>query len=172
MSADELVDVVDENDRVVSRATRAQMRQSNLRHRCAYVLVFNSRGQLFVHQRTVAKDIFPGYWDVTIGGVLEAGERYDEGAGRELYEELGIRNAPVRRLFPMKYQDSETTVHGMVYSCTADQVPRLQASEIATGEWMDLDAVLEQTVRAKFCPDGLAALRLYLSKLEAALSRR
>ena len=52
MAADELVDVVDAEDRVVGRVTRAEMRARRLRHRATYLLVFNSRGELFVHLRT------------------------------------------------------------------------------------------------------------------------
>jgi isopentenyldiphosphate isomerase len=168
MSADELVDVVDEGDRVLAQATRREVRQRNLRHRAVYILIFNSYGQLFVHRRTLTKDIFPGYWDVAVGGVVNAGEDYDDGAVRELREELGVRNVPLRRLFPMRYEDASNQVHGMVYSCTCEGSFTLQASEILSGEWMDLDLLLERTQHAPFCPDGLEALRLYLAKLEAA----
>jgi isopentenyldiphosphate isomerase len=167
MSADELVDVVDENDRVLSQATRPEVRQRNLRHRAVYILVFNQRGQLFVHRRTFTKDIFPGYWDVSVGGVVNAGEDYDTGAARELHEELGVQNIGLRRLFPMRYEDPGNRVCGMVYSCTCEGGFTLQASEIVSGEWMDLDALLERTQRTPFCPDGLEVLRLYLAKLEA-----
>jgi len=168
MNADELVDVVDENDRVLSQATRREVRRGNLRHRAVYILVFNSRGQLFVHRRTLTKDIFPGYWDVAVGGVLGAGEDYDSGAARELHEELGVVSASLRRLFSMRYEGASHQVCGMVYSCTCDGDFTLQASEIVSGEWMDLDVLLEHTQRAPFCPDSLEVLRLYLAKLEAA----
>jgi len=171
MSSDELVDVVDESDRVVTQATRRQVRAENLRHRSVYVFVFNSTGQLFVHRRTQNKDVFPGYWDVAVGGVLGAGEDYDSGARRELYEELGIDGMPLRRLFPVRYEDDQNRVSGVVYSCTCDSPFRLQASEISAGEWMDLDVVLERTQLDQFCPDGLEALRLFLSKLEAVRNR-
>jgi isopentenyldiphosphate isomerase len=172
MSADELVDVVDESDQVVGQAQRREIRQRNLRHRGVYILVFNSIGQLFVHHRTATKDVFPGCWDVTVGGVLAAGEGYDAGAVRELREELGIDGARLRRLFPLRYEDEANRVLGMVYSCTWNGALRLQRSEIAAGEWADLDVVFERTSRQPFCPDGLEALRLYLAKLEEAAQRR
>jgi isopentenyldiphosphate isomerase len=168
MSADELVDVVDGNDRVLRQATRKEIRQRNLRHRAVYILVFNTRGQLFVHRRTPTKDIFPGYWDVAVGGVVGAGEDYDNAAARELHEELGVRSASLRRLFLMRYEDGSNRVHGMVYSCACESGLTLQASEISSGEWIDLDVLLERTQHEPFCPDGLEALRLYLAKLEAA----
>jgi isopentenyldiphosphate isomerase len=172
MSADELVDVVDAHDRVVTQATRREVRARNLRHRAAYILVFNAQGQLFVHRRTESKDIFPGYWDVTVGGILTAGEDYDAGARRELAEELGLTGVSLRRLFPFRYEDSGSRVCGVVYSCTSDRGVTLQASEIATGEWMDLDVVLDRTLKDPYCPDGLEVLRLYLAKLAAVRSRQ
>jgi isopentenyldiphosphate isomerase len=168
MSVDELVDVVDENDRVLRRATRREVRQRNLRHRAVYILVFNSHGQLFVHRRTFTKDIFPGYWDVAVGGVVSAGEDYDSAARRELREELDVPNVGLRRLFPMRYEDPAARICGMVYSCMSEGGFTPQASEILSGEWLDLDVLLERTQCTPFCPDGLEALRLYLAKLEAA----
>lgn len=38
--------------------------------RGAYVLVFNSSGQLFVSQRSLSKDCYPGCLDVTVSGVV------------------------------------------------------------------------------------------------------
>lgn len=167
MSAEELVDVVDENDCVVGRATRREVRARNLRHRSVYILVFNSVGRLFVHQRTADKDIFPAHWDVAVGGVVAAGEGYDAAAERELREELGVHGVRLRRLFPVRYEDASNCVRGMVYSCSSDGPFTLQASEIADGDWMDLDVVIERTQQLPFCPDGLEVLRLYLSKLDA-----
>ena len=172
MSDDELVDVIDESDRVVEQQTRREIRRRNLRHRSVYILVFNASGQLFVHQRTQTKDLFPGFWDVAVGGVLTAGEDYDAGARRELREELGLDEVMLRRLFPISYEDGRNRVAGVVYSCTCNRPVRLQEAEIAQGEWLDLDVLLERTQQADFCPDGLEVLRMYLSKLEAIRARR
>lgn len=172
MSSDELVDIVDDADRVIDQATRHEVRRRNLRHRSVYVLVFNSAGQLFIHRRTPTKDVFPGQWDVAAGGVLNAGEDYDDGAKRELREELGVDGVPLRRLFALRYDDERNRVVGMAYSCTWDGPFHLQASEIVEGLWMDLDVLLDRTQRDPFCPDGLEVLRLYLAKLEAARHRR
>jgi|ERR1700687_4276754 len=166
--ADELIDVVDKRDRIVTQATRQEVRLRNLLHRSVYVFLFNTAGQLFVHQRTIDKDIFPGYWDVAVGGMVTAGEDYDEAARRELQEETGVASASLRRLFPFRYEDAQNRVCGVVYSCTADGPLRLQRSEIAAGDWMDLDVLVERTQKLEFCPDGIEALKLYLSKLEAA----
>ena len=46
-------------------------------------------GRLYVHRRTDDKDVYPGMYDMTAGGVLAVGETYLEAARRELAEELG-----------------------------------------------------------------------------------
>jgi len=168
VSADERVDVVDEADQVVGQASRADVRRDNLRHRSVYIFVFNPEGQLLVHRRTTTKDVFPDHWDLAIGGVLQAGEAYDAAARRELAEEVGIAAVPLRRLFPFRYDDEHNHVVGMLFSCVWDGVLRLQADEIATAEWLDLDAVFERVQREPFCPDSIEAFRQYLARLEQA----
>jgi len=81
---------------------------------------------------------------------------------------LGVRDARPRRLFPIRYQDRATQICGMVYSYTSEGGFTLQAAEIMSGEWTDLDVLFEGTQGKPFCPDGLEVLRLYLAKLEAA----
>lgn len=167
---EETVDVVDEHDRVVAAVKRSEIRSQNLRHRAVYILVFNRAGQLFVHQRSRSKDVFPGFWDTAIGGVLSSGESYDEAAHRELAEELGVKGVSLRRLFPFRFEDSATRIAGMVYSCSHDGPFLLQAAEIDCGMWEDLDRVIERAQHDSFCPDSLEALLLYLDKLATARS--
>jgi 8-oxo-dGTP pyrophosphatase MutT (NUDIX family) len=141
------------------------VRAQNLRHRATYILGFNTHGQLFVHRRSPTKDIYASYYDVAVGGVVGAGESYDEGAQRELAEELGITSTPLRPILKFQYEDADNRLNGRVYSCAYDGPLVLQAAEIASGEWLDLDVVLERTRQRPFCPDGIEALLRYLDRL-------
>lgn len=164
MTASELVDVVDADDNVIGRVTRAEMRRQKLRHRVTYILVFNSRGQLFVHQRSATKDVYPSYYDVAVGGVVAAGESYDDGARRELFEEIGVSLQP-RSMLAFQYEDADTRINARVYSCAYDGPLALQADEIVAGEWLDLDEVIDRAGKQPFCPDGIEALLRYLDRL-------
>ena len=62
----EYLDLVDENDNVIGKAPRSEVRARNLLHRGVGILVFNSRGELYVHKRTETKDIFPGMYDLSL----------------------------------------------------------------------------------------------------------
>lgn len=158
---------MDEAGRVVGTATRREMRARRLPHRVVYVLVFDGAGRLFVHRRTPTKDVYPGHWDVAVGGVLAAGEDFDAGARREAHEELGVAIAP-ERLFPFRWVDAHTDVHAVAYRARHDGPFVLQPSEIVAGEFLPLDAVAARAAREPFCPDGLAVLAEYRRRASPA----
>jgi 8-oxo-dGTP pyrophosphatase MutT (NUDIX family) len=114
--------------------------------------------------RTSTKDIYPGYWDVTVGGVLLAGESFDAGARRETNEELGIDIEP-EQICPFRYADAGTVVQAMVYRLVHDGPFRLQPEEIVRGEFVPLAEVDLRTAQEPFCPDGLAVLALVKGRL-------
>ncbi len=161
----EWIDVVDADDRVIGLATRAEMRRQNLLHRAVYILVVNARNELFVHQRTAAKDVYPGYRDVTVGGVVAAGEDYDTAAARELAEELGVADAVLARLGPTTYTDAGTRVRGMVYLARHDGPFVLQPEEIVSGKFVGLACAERLAGEERCCPDGAAVLRQYGARL-------
>ncbi len=160
---DELVDVIDAAGHTVGVVTRREMRGRRLPHRCVYVLVFNRRGDVFVHLRTPTKDVFPSHWDVAVGGVLAAGEGFDAGARREVAEELGV-TAEVEPLFPFHYRDERTEARAVVYRARHDGPFRLQPEEVVRGEFVAPDDVLVRAERVPFCPDGLAVWKEYLRR--------
>ncbi len=160
--ADELVDVIDAAGNTIAVVTRGEMRAKRLPHRCTYVLVFNAAGELFIHLRTATKDVYPSHWDVCIGGVLAAGETFDQGVRREIQEELGI-DANAEPLFPFHYADEATFAHGMAYRLNHDGPFQLQAEEIVRGEFAAVADVLERTQREPYCPDGVRVLEKYLA---------
>jgi len=88
---DELVDRLDEFGNVIGVITRRELRGSRIPHRCAYLLVFNSNDELFIHQRTATKATHPLHWDVCVGGLPGVGESFDDAIRREAEEEIEIK---------------------------------------------------------------------------------
>jgi isopentenyldiphosphate isomerase len=169
MTGDEFVDVVDACDRVIAQVPRWRVRRDTLRHRAVYILVFDTAGRVLIHRRTPTKDVFPGYWDVCVGGVPRAGESYDEAARRELGEEIGVTEAALHAVSAMQYEDEHTSIRGMVYRCTVRALGTLQASEVATVEWVSIDSVPRAFAERSFCPDGLAALDLFRARVRSSV---
>ena len=137
MSDGELVDVVDEEGRTVGVVSRREMRARRLPHRSAYVLVFNRTGHLFIHLRVPTKDVYPGHWDVA-----------------------------VEPLFPVRWADEHTIVHGMAYRAVHEGPFRLQPEEVVRGEFLPLEQVEERAAWEPFCPDGMAVVREYRARLD------
>ncbi len=163
-AADEIVTIVDAHNNVVGVAPRWQMRAHNLPHRSTYILVFNPRGELYVQKRTMTKDVFPGYYDPVAGGVVLAGESYEQGAVRELEEELGIRDTPLTWLFDFYFADAHTRVWGGTFSCVYEGPLVLQTEEVESVTLMTPEEVLRRAVTAPFTPDGVYVVRRYLEE--------
>ncbi len=159
---DELVTIVDENNMVVSSAPRSRMRALRLPHRACYVLVLNSRGEVFVQKRTMTKDVYPGYFDLTAGGVVLAGETFDEAAEREVAEEIGITGTAVTPLFDCAWRDTSNVVFGKAYRCVWDGPMVLQEEEVESGRFRAPADVASCLRREQITPDSLAVFVRYL----------
>jgi isopentenyldiphosphate isomerase len=164
LNKDEIVIIVDENNNIVGAAPRYKMRAKNLPHRATYILVFNSNGELYVQKRTMAKDVYPGYYDVATGGVVLADESYEISAERELAEEVGIRDVTLTRLFDFYHQDDNNRIWGRAYHCVYDGEIVLEEEEVESGGFYRVEEVLQLSRREPYTPDGLYVLKRYLKE--------
>jgi 8-oxo-dGTP pyrophosphatase MutT (NUDIX family) len=158
--ADEILDVVDEDDRVVGQAPRGEVYARGLRHRCVFVRARDAAGRVFVHRRTPTKLVFPSLYDMFVGGVVGAGESYDDAALREAEEELGVRGLPrPEPLFRFLYEDAATG-HGWwsaVYEVRCDLPVRPQVEEVAWYGFLSEEEVERRLGEWEWVPDGVAA---------------
>jgi isopentenyldiphosphate isomerase len=161
-AADEIVTIVDEQNREVGVAPRREMRARRLPHRSTYILVFNSQGALYVQKRTLTKDVFPGYYDPVTGGVVLAGETYEQGAIRELAEEMGICQVPLTWLFEFYFSDERTRVWGGVFTCVFEGEIIPQAEEVESVSLMSIAEIMQRAETELFTPDGMYVVRRYL----------
>jgi 8-oxo-dGTP pyrophosphatase MutT (NUDIX family) len=154
--ADELVDLVDEDDQVVEVVTRAEMRArgADVRHRACYVAVLTSAAELVVHRRADWKEVYPGWWDICFGGVLGAGEAWDDSARRELAEEAGVDAEPVE-VGRASWSAPDTNLNARIYLARSDgpfTCPDGEVVEVATVPVDQLDAWL---AGRDVCPDSV-----------------
>lgn len=133
---EEIFDVVNERDEVVDRKPRSEVHRLGLLHRAVHVLVFNSRGQVFLQKRSMKKDRHPGTWDSSASGHVDSGEHYDATAVRELREEIGLTaSQPPQRLFKIDACEETDQEFVWVYRCESEGPFKLNPDEITCGEW-------------------------------------
>jgi isopentenyldiphosphate isomerase len=165
--SEEIFDVVDERDSVIGQKPRSEVHRLGLLHRAIHVLVFNSRGEVFLQKRSTTKDREPGKWDSSSSGHVDSGEDYDDCAVRELHEEIGliVQKTP-ERLFKIEACRETDQEFVWVYRCAGEGPFQLHPDEIESGEWFVPEAVTRWLAEK---PEEFAsAFRLLWSKLLSA----
>lgn len=89
----EFMDVVDENDEVIGKASKDDIYKKSLRHRIVHVMIFNDKGEMALQLRSDKVSFCPNHWSTTVGGHVQSGESYEEAALREYEEELGAKSS-------------------------------------------------------------------------------
>jgi isopentenyldiphosphate isomerase len=163
LSVHEVIDIVDEDDNVIGTSPRGEAYASGLLHRCAFILARDPQDRIFVHRRTDRKIVFPSFYDMFVGGVVGAGESYDETALREAEEELGVPGLPQpTRLFKFLYRQGSGPGGwwSTVYEVRVDRPVRPQVEEVAWHAFVTEDELSARLTQWTFVPDGLEAYRL------------
>jgi 8-oxo-dGTP pyrophosphatase MutT (NUDIX family) len=137
-SRDEHVSLVDETGAVVGVAPRHDVRRDNLLHAATAVLVRDSAGRIYVSRRSADKDWSPSMHDAAAGGIVQHGEPVEESACRELSEELGISDVPLRFLLTGRYDDDTVRCFVHCFETTYDGVVTHADGEVVWGDWMTL----------------------------------
>lgn len=140
--AGEIFDVVDENDQVISQATRAEVHAQKLVHRAIHVFVTNKRGDLLLQKRSLLKDACPGVWDSSVSGHLDAGEDYAAAAVRELEEEMGITcECEIEEIAKIAPCASTGWEHVKLFRARHDGPLRFPSAEIDAAVWFPLPEI-------------------------------
>jgi isopentenyldiphosphate isomerase len=165
MSDDEIQDVIDEDDNILDKLTRKEIKKNNLLHRGVFVFVFNSKGEIFLQKRSMNKTLYPGLWGIGAGGGVIAGESYDEAAKRELKEELGIEK-PIEFIFDFRYESKDDNYKGKVYKLVYDGKIKIAKREIDEGHFKTIDEIKEMIKRDLLCPDTVLRFKKYLELIK------
>jgi 8-oxo-dGTP pyrophosphatase MutT (NUDIX family) len=154
--ADELIDEVDVEDRVIAVVTRTRMRRERLRHRAVFIVVRTSDGAVLVHRRSPDKDLWPGRWDLAVGGVVSSGETPEMAASRELSEEIGVRGPVPRLIGTGAYDDPDVSLLGWIFTVTHDGPWTFDDGEVVEAEVVGLDGLEALLDQRLWVPDSLS----------------
>ena len=183
----ELFDVIDSKGNPAGQiVSREKAHAEGIPHRTAHIWIIRKKEgkvQILLQKRSQNKDSFPGKFDTSSAGHIQAGDEPLESALRELKEELGISATPDQLHFAGTFPISfAKEFHGKMFRDeeiafvyiyqepvnTAELV--LQTEEVEEVQWFDLEEVYEQCGKRReiFCvPEGgLGVVRSYLKSIE------
>jgi 8-oxo-dGTP pyrophosphatase MutT (NUDIX family) len=158
----ELVERVDEQDRVLGTVDRGEAITRHWPHRVATIVCRDGAGRFLVHRRAADMSRFPGQYNFMVGGAAEVGESYEEAAARELTEELGVR-APVRFALKFLCRGAISPYWLGIHEAVVDEDITPDPAEIAWHAWVTEDELREMARRPTFVADSVEALARYLS---------
>lgn len=87
---EEFVVLIDREDQPIGLMEKQQAHLAGLLHRAFSVFVFNSKGELLIHQRAAEKYHSPKLWTNTCCSHPRENESYEQAAHRRLKEEMGF----------------------------------------------------------------------------------
>ena len=166
-SKNEVIEIVDIDNNILSPATRGEMRANGWIHRATYAFVRTSNNYFYVQKRSKLKDYCPGYYDPTPGGVVGAGESYELTNEREIEEEMGIKNPSLmNHAFTFYYEDERLKCWGDAWDVVYDGPLKLQEEEVEEVVMMSLNEILDRAANGElFTPDSIHAAQLYLKHM-------
>ena len=161
-SPHEEVEEVDRSGNVIRVISRREMRETVARHRAVFVAVLSTNDELLVHRRALTKDIWPGWWDVAVGGVMAPGESPNSAAHRELHEELGLTRVTLESLGTGAYDDTDVRLLSVTYLCRHDGPFTFSDGEVIESAWVPLTELVEWLGRHQVLPDSRALVLPFL----------
>ena len=185
----ELFDVIDSEGNPTGQIiSREKAHAEGSPHRTAHIWIIREkegRVQILLQKRSQNKDSFPGKFDTSSAGHIQAGDEPLESALRELKEELGISAVPEQLhfagTFPISFakefhgkmfRDEEIAFVYIFKEPVNTDALILQTEEVESVQWFDLEDVCEKCEKHRdiFCvpTGGLEVVRKYLDKIKTA----
>ena len=168
--SEEYFDLIDDaTGEIIGRATRRQCHGNpKLLHRSVRVAVYHPDGRsLLLQKRSPDKDIFPGRWDMAVGGHVDSGETPDQAVVREMTEELGVRSVPpLQKKFQLKVRNEIESENVQLYSTVCAGPFRIQEQELSEIRFFPFDElrVLTEKDPGMFTPLLLRELQILLKE--------
>lgn len=180
---EEIFDIIDaQGNPTGETVTREKAHTDGIPHRTAHIWITRKRDErieVLLQKRSMNKDSFPGKFDTSSAGHIQAGDEPLESAIRELHEELGIKASPDQLEFAGTFPISfEKEFHGKmfrdkelafvyIYSRPVDiKEMILQTEEVESVQWFDLEELCEECGKCRdiFCvpTGGLELVREFL----------
>lgn len=139
--------IVDEDNIPVGSADRHKAHSSGKIHRIVRLFLFNTKGELFLQQRSMTVDNYPGLWDQSAAGHVDEGESNEDALRREALEEIGIHLSNIKEVGTY-YSENSRTMDGKnmrrfntLYTAISDKEVAIDHDEVMAGRWVSLQEI-------------------------------
>ena len=114
-----MLEIINENDKVIGLETRAKIHEQGLLHREIHVYFITPQAEIIFQHRAKDKDTYPDLLDATVGGHVEPGMTYEETAIKECEEETGIKVDPKKlillaKLKKQSFDETTNTINNTI----------------------------------------------------------
>ncbi len=139
----DLVILVDENDKQIGTEEKLTAHQKGLLHRAFSIFIFNSKGKMLIHKRASSKYHSGGLWTNACCSHPRPGENLEDAAHRRLREELGM-DCPLewKTSFTYKVKFEKDNLFEYEYDHVlcgyTDATPEPNPNEIDEIAWVDV----------------------------------
>jgi isopentenyldiphosphate isomerase len=134
---------VDSNDNVIGYGSRTEAIEKGIAHRIARVLLFNSKGELLIQKRSPTIRSLPNRWDQSAAGHVDEREDYAAAAKRELREEVGVNDMPLKETLKFYSEDTDEPRikkrFNVLYVGTYDGEIKIDKHEVSEARWIQPD---------------------------------
>jgi len=141
--ADELLDVINDNDEVTEQAMRSVVHTQGLWHRGVHVFLFNEQGEMLIQKRSADRANSPSLLDCSVSEHVKAGESYLVAAMRGLKEEMGVEGVKLtlRGKIQMEYGFNDNEISEIYEGSLNGLSVQFDPGEIAEVKFMSLDEI-------------------------------
>jgi isopentenyldiphosphate isomerase len=150
----ELLDLYDNNRLPLGKTVvRGDKQNDNENRLVIHICIFNSNGEMLIQKRKSTKKVYPGVWDLSVGGCVSAGETSADGASRELMEELGIdyNFKGVRPHFTVNFKNGFDDYYFLEMDLDLISF-RLQQEEVEEIKWASKEEIVTLRKNNQFVP--------------------
>lgn len=163
--ADEVLDIVNDEDNVIGREKRSAIHRLGCQHRGVHVFLFTADGKMLVQKRSADRASSPSLLDCSVSEHVLAGEEYLKAALRGMREELGLEGIQLERLtkFRMKYGWNDNEISELFQGMVDPGQVRFDPGEIEAISYLSMDELkkMVQNENQKFCCWFIELLNLY-----------
>ena len=130
-TSQQLLDRVDERDRVIGQVSRHDALRVGANFRVAHLFLFNSRSEILLQQLALSRPRHPGCWGSSVAAYVASGENYRQAIERRTREELGVGLEGLKRVCKTSMPEEGGTKFITLFTARSDGPFKVDSGHIS-----------------------------------------